>query len=140
MKDMNLKDPGFVMQALTIIGILDAFRGKELHFRHASVPFKLTPNFTLMITDGALYGTSLGITFEGFLRQGYMNIKGSVIPAYALNSLPGKIPVIGGLFRTSAHGGLVGASYSIKGAPSTAKIDFHPLSSIAPGILNRLFQ
>lgn len=139
-KSMDLKDPGFVMQALTILGILDAFRGKELHFSHASVPFTLTPNFVLMITDGALYGNSLGITFEGYLKQGYMNIKGSVIPAYALNSLPGKIPVIGGLFRSSAHGGLVGASYTMKGLPSRATVDFHPLSSIAPGILGRLFQ
>lgn len=138
--DMDLKDPGFVMQALSIIGIIDAFRGKELHFSQASVPFKLTPDFMLFITDGALYGASLGITFEGLLKQGYMDIKGSVIPAYALNSLPGKIPLIGGLFRGSAHGGLVGAGYSIKGEPSTAKIDFNPLSSIAPGILSRLFQ
>ena len=140
MKNMNLKDPGFVMQALSIIGIIDAFRGKELQFSHASVPFTLTPNFVFIITDGALYGTSLGITFEGYVKQGYMNIKGSVIPAYALNSLPGKIPLIGGLFRSSAHGGLVGASYSVKGEPSRAKVDFHPLSSIAPGILGRLFQ
>ena len=139
-KNMNLKDPGFVMQALTIIGIIDAFRGKELHFSQASVPFTLTPNFVVIVTDGALYGTSLGITFEGYLKQGYMNIKGSVIPAYALNSLPGKIPLIGGLFRSSAHGGLVGASYSVKGEPSSAKVEFHPLSSIAPGILGRLFQ
>lgn len=139
-KKMDLKDPGFITQAMTILGIIDAFRGKELNFSDGSVPFELAPNFVMTITDGALYGTSLGITFEGLVGQGFLDLTGSVIPAYALNSLPGKIPLIGGLFRDSAHGGLVGVNYSIKGVPSTAEIDFHPLSSIAPGILGRLFK
>ncbi|MBR4932367.1 MAG: hypothetical protein IKZ02_05000, partial [Alphaproteobacteria bacterium] len=69
-----------------------------------------------------------------------IHLTGSVIPAYAVNSLPGRIPLIGNLFKDSKHGGLMGVNYTIKGTPTNPKIEFHPLSSIAPGILGRLFK
>ena len=140
LKNLYLKNPGFLMQAFTILGIMDAFRGKELTFNVGSIPFELTPHLTLTINDGVIYGTSLGITFTGTISPTAIHLTGSVIPAYAVNSLPGRIPLIGTLFKDSKHGGLMGVNYTITGTPANPQVEFHPLSSIAPGILGRLFK
>ncbi len=139
-QNLDFKNPGFIMQALTILGIVDAVRGKELNFSTGSIPFELSPRFNLKINDGVLYGTSLGVTFTGLASTKGLKMSGSVIPAYAVNSLPGRIPVIGGLFRSAPNGGLMGVQYDLTGTPTNPVVSFNPLSSIAPGILSRLFQ
>ena len=138
--NLDFKNPGFIMQALTILGIIDAVRGKELKFSQGIIPFELSPHFDVTLSDSVLYGTSLGITFSGQISSHLIHVVGSVIPAYAVNSLPGRIPLIGGLFRGTEHGGLMGVQYEIKGTPSNATVKFNPLSTIAPGILSKLFQ
>ncbi len=139
-RNLDFKNPGFIMQALTILGIVDAVRGKELNFSTGLIPFELSPWLNVKINDGVLYGTSLGVTFTGTGSTKAIKMSGSVIPAYAVNSLPGRIPVIGGLFRSAPNGGLMGVKYDLTGTPSASVVTFNPLSSIAPGILSKLFQ
>ncbi len=139
LKDIKLKKPGFVMQAITILGIWDAIQGNDLSFSNGEVSFDLSPNFTLFIKEGVTYGTALGITFAGRAAISSLELSGSVIPAYIINSLPGKIPVIGHLFKDTKGGGLVGVKYEVTGTPANPVVSFKPLSSIAPGILGRFF-
>ena len=139
-KNFDLKDIGFFTQALTILGIVDAVRGKEMNFKKAVIPFELTPYHTLFINEGYANGTSVGVTFGGRISFDHVQLDGSVIPAYAINSLPGKIPFIGRLFKDGAGGGLMGLRYEVTGTPGQSKTDFKPLSSLAPGILGKLFN
>ncbi len=141
-KQFSLKEPGFFIQAMTILGIIDAFRGQDLIFDKAEIPFKINSdiNSELLISDGYMSGTSLGVTFNGQVMPTMLNLSGSVIPAYAINSLPGKIPLIGILFKDGEGGGLIGLKYNVSGTPSDPIVDFNPLQSIAPGILGRLFN
>ena len=140
LKDIKIKKPGFLMQAVTILGIFDAIQGNDLSFSNGKIPFALSPNFTLFIKDGVTYGTVLGITFSGRASLSSLDISGSVIPAYIINSLPGRIPLIGHLFKDSEGGGLVGVKYTLTGTSGNPRVSFHPLSSIAPGILGRFFK
>ncbi|MBQ7413222.1 MAG: hypothetical protein IJV07_02995 [Alphaproteobacteria bacterium] len=141
-KKLSLKDPGFLVQAATILGIVDGIRGQDLTFSEGQVPFVVEPQRALKIrlTDGYLSGTSLGITFEGDVSGAKIAIVGSVIPAYVINSLPGKIPLIGGLFRDSDGGGLIGAKYQINGSIFNPEVSFSALKSMAPGILGKLVK
>ena len=141
-KDLSLKEPGFLVQAFTILGILDAIRGEDLFFEKGIVPFKVAPDSVLKIAieEGYLAGNSLGITFDGEIVHNIANLSGSVIPAYMINSLPGKIPLIGGLFKDGKGGGLMGAKYDLKGPISDPEVEFKALSSMAPGILGKLFD
>lgn len=138
-RDFALADPGFLVQAVTILGIVDAIRGQNLSFQKAEIPFEVTPYQTLYLKDGYAYGTTLGVTFKGRIRPNELDVVGSVIPAYAINSLPGRIPLIGALFKDGAGGGLVGVKYEMKGTPAQPQISFNPLSSIAPGIFGHFF-
>lgn len=139
---LSLKEPGFLVQAFTILGIVDAIRGKDLVFETAHVPFHLEsqPSLSIQLTEAYLSGTNLGITFDGKTSIEALALNGSVIPAYAINSLPGKIPLIGELFKDGAGGGLIGVKYEITGPLRRPEVTFNPLGSIAPGILGKLFK
>ncbi|MDD3669294.1 MAG: DUF3971 domain-containing protein [Alphaproteobacteria bacterium] len=140
MKNFKMKEPGFFLQAVSVLGIIDGLLGKNLVFTKTYVPFKLLPDRTVHIANGYSYGTSLGFTMNGLASLEYVDLTGSVIPAYAVNSLPGRIPLIGGLFKGGEGGGLVGVKFDMKGSLEKPDIKFNPLSSIAPGILGTLFQ
>ncbi len=139
-RQFNLKDPGFIIQAVTVLGIVDGIRGKELNFKKAVIPFELTPYQNVYINDGYAAGTSLGLTFKGRVSLSKLALSGQVIPAYAINSLPGKIPLIGNLFKDGAGGGLIGVRYELKGTAFNPKVEFNTLSSIAPGVLGGFFE
>ncbi|MBR5130027.1 MAG: hypothetical protein IKV03_02245 [Alphaproteobacteria bacterium] len=139
-RQFNLKDPGFIIQAVTILGIVDGIRGKELNFKKAIIPFELTPYQNVYINDGYAAGTTLGLTFRGRASLGKLALSGQVIPAYAINSLPGKIPLVGNLFKDGQGGGLIGVRYELKGSAFNPKVEFNTLSSIAPGILSVFFE
>ena len=67
-------------------------------------------------------------------------LKGTVVPAYAINALLGKIPLIGGLFTGSEKGGgLFAATYTMKGQGENVDISINPLSALAPGALRDIF-
>ena len=140
MKNFKMREPGFFLQAISVLGIIDGLRGKDLLFTKTYVPFKLLPDQTVHIAEGYSYGTSLGFTMNGLVSLEYVDLTGSVIPAYAVNSLPGRIPLIGGLFKSGEGGGLVGMKFDMKGVLDKPNIKFNALSSIAPGILGTLFK
>lgn len=130
----------FLMKAATILGILDAFTGDTIDFKKATIPFTLSPENVLTIKDAIASGTTLGITLNGTLTYDQMNFKGSVIPAYAINSLPGKIPLIGRLFSGDKGGGLFGVSFEATGSPGEPNVSFNPTSILTPGIIRNIFN
>ena len=139
-KNYEVAETSFLMQSLTILGIVDAIQGKNLSFDEGTFPFVLAPDGTLTLTDAVTYGTAVGITLNGTIQQGVLALKGSVIPAYAINSLPGKVPLIGRLFAGDKGGGLVGVAFEITGKSSDPKMDFSASSLLAPGILRNWFN
>ena len=138
-QETELKETGFFMQAVTILGIVDAFRGKDMVFSDIEVPFDLEPDLTLKMEDAYAVGTNLGVTFKGNITPEGHNLSGAVVPAYAVNSLPGKIPVLGWLFRDSVAGGLINVPFTVEGSLMKPQVNWNPLKTVAPGALGRLF-
>ncbi len=137
--ETSLKETGFLLQAMTILGIVDAFRGEDIVFDEIEVPFVLTPDFKLTLSDAFAIGTNLGVTFKGDIETSQINLSGAVVPAYAINSLPGKIPLLGWLFRDSVGGGLINVPFMVTGPLSNPEVDWEGFKTIAPGALGRLF-
>ncbi len=65
---------------------------------------------------------------------------GTVVPAYALNSALGRIPVVGPIFSPEKGGGLFAARYSVDGPFGDASVSVNPLSVLTPGFLRGLFD
>lgn len=87
-------------------------------------------------------GGSIGMTMEGQLhtQSGKINMNGVIVPAYRINSLLGKIPLIGSIFSGGEGKGLFGFTYRIKGATNNPNIEVSRLSGIAPGFIRSLFE
>ncbi len=131
---------GKLLQALTIYGIPAAASGPGLGFSRLVAQLRLE-NGVLSIVRGRAESPSLGLTTSGTVdleRERY-DLGGTIVPAYAINSLPGKIPVIGQLFRSDKGGGLFAARYSLTGTFANPNVSVNPLSALAPGILRDVF-
>jgi len=126
---------------MSLTGVLDALQGEGLNFNIFDAPFKLEGG-VLELTDSRASGPTIGVTASGTLDMDnkLMDIEGTVVPAYAINALLGKIPIIGELFTgPEKGGGLFAATYTMKGVGDNVEITVNPLSALAPGALRGIF-
>ena len=86
------------------------------------------------------FGEALGVTANGWvdLDRDWLELEGTVAPAYALNSLFGNVPIIGRLLGGGSQG-LFAANYRLSGATTDPQVTVNPLGALAPGILRELF-
>jgi hypothetical protein len=137
-----LQAPAFgkVLQGLTIYGVGEATSGPGLEFDHAIIPFSIARG-TLNLDDARAYSEALGFTASGpiALADGACDLHGTIIPAYAINALPGKIPVVGHLFTAEKGGGLFAIRVTVSGLLENPRISVNPLSALTPGVLRDVF-
>ncbi|SHE53508.1 YhdP family protein [Acidocella aminolytica] len=134
--------PGFtkILQAATLYGVAEALSGPGLLIDHAVIPFTLQRGvFSLHGADA--YSESLGFTASGTVntKTSICDLDTTIIPAYALNSLPGKIPLIGHLFSAEKGGGLFAVRAHVQGNLQDPQVQANPLSALTPGILRDIF-
>ncbi len=123
------------------MGWSTVLRGPGLGFLKAVVPFQLRGDL-LTLSEARAFSASLGLTAKGSvdLGHGWLNLQGTVVPAYALNTLPGRIPLIGKLFSPERSGGMFAATYTVRGPFNDPKVGVNALAALAPGFLRGLFD
>ena len=96
----------------------------------------------LTIRDGAIWGTAIGSTFDGTLdfAADRASVRGTYVPAYGLNNLFSKLPVLGFFLGGGPNEGLVGVTYEIVGPLSGPTLRVNPISAVAPGFLRKIFE
>jgi hypothetical protein len=96
----------------------------------------------ILIDDFEVYGSELGATLGGEINyaQDRVGISGTFVPAYALNNLFGRLPLLGPILGGGSDGGLVGITFAIDGAWSSPQMRVNPLSAVAPGFLRKIFE
>ena len=122
-----------LLNALSVVGILEQLAGEGLHFNRVETEFQLGPD-RVTVYNGSAVGASLGISMEGYywLEAQQMDMEGVISPVYAVNML-------GGLFSRQGEG-LLGFQYSLKGPTSQPKVQVNPLSVLTPGMFRELFR
>lgn len=125
----------------TLTGLADVLTGEGFQM------YKFTGDFTrtggrIDIPLARTYGPSLGLTATGYLDYDTdrIDIRGTVVPAYALNSLLGQIPIVGYLLTGGQGGGIFAVVYNASGHLSQPTIVVNPLSALAPGFLRGVFE
>ena len=110
-----------------------AFDRLQVVFTHA--------NGRLDLRDGIMNGQMMGLTVEGSVDDGRdaLNLSGTYVPAYGINNLFAKIPVVGIFLGGGWNEGLFAVNYRITGKPSAPVLSINPLSAVAPGFLRKLF-
>ena len=131
---------GQLLQAMTLYGLVDVVRGPGLAFARLTAPFVLSDE-DLELKEARAFSPSLGMTAKGHLNLSAETValEGTVVPAYFFNSMLGKIPFVGGLFRNEEGGGLFAAQYAIRGPLANPSVMVNPLTMLTPGFLRGVF-
>jgi hypothetical protein len=143
--DYQITDAPFLARVLSVMsltGILDELEGGGLKFSYLEVPF-IQGLGVLEIKDANASGTSIGFTGSGtiYTYADVMDISGTVIPAYVLNSALGHLPIIGKILTGGDKGsGVIAFNYSMNGPTDDPKITINPLSALTPGIFRNVFD
>lgn len=137
-RDFSLHNTPLLTKLLTVAsftGMVDLLTGEGLTFSHFDAPFKYK-NKLLSVKDAKTYGNVLGITFSGGynMKNENVSISGMIAPAYGLNTMIGKIPLLGNLLA-GKDGTVFAANYSITGTVSNPDISLNPLSALSPNSL-----
>lgn len=131
---------GKLLQGMTLYGLMDALRGPGLVFDQLYSQFRLTGSL-LDLEGGHASSPSLGVTAYGQIDFGHRSIdlQGTIVPAYAINTLPGRVPLIGRFFSPERGGGVFAATFSVSGPFANPGVSVNPLAALTPGALRRLF-
>ena len=143
-KNFQLDKAPVLARLLTVAGLTgigDVLTGQGVHFNELEMPYSYVDGM-LDVKDGEASGSALGITARGRidLDNDKLGLEGTVVPAYAINSALGSLPVVGSIFSAEKGGGVIGINYQMKGPMSEPDFTVNPLSALTPGFLRNLFH
>jgi hypothetical protein len=130
-----------LVEDMTLARLKEALQGDGLAFREFKAPFVMSKG-VVDLKNVKATGLSLGYTAKGkiYTHAEVIDIEGTVVPAYALNSVLGNIPIIGTLLTGLEDGsGIFAATYRMTGSLENPEVRVNPLSALAPGIFRNLF-
>ncbi len=129
-----------VLQVASLTGIGNILSTKGLPFDAFEGKFSYG-NGRITFDKASAYGSSIGVSGNGVFDLGKdtVAVSGTLVPAYSLNRVLGKIPVIGSLLTGGENEGIFAATYRVEGPIEDAKVEVNPLSALAPGFLRNLF-
>ncbi|MEM9498766.1 MAG: AsmA-like C-terminal region-containing protein [Pseudomonadota bacterium] len=134
--NIRLKDApamAALLNALSVVGLLEQMGGEGIHFEQVDARFQIAPD-RLTLYSGSAIGASMGISMDGYYYpvSKRMDMQGVVSPLYLVNA-------VGGIFTRRGEG-LIGFSYTIRGAASAPVVGVNPLSAFTPGMFRELFR
>lgn len=116
-------------------------RRQRIPFDQLEVPFSVGGG-QFVLHDSYVNGPQLGATLRGNVdfKNKVVDLGGTFIPLYGLNSALGSIPLIGNLLVGRRGEGVVGITYTIRGPAGDPRVLVNPLSMVAPGIFRQIFE
>ena len=137
----NLPALAQILSLASPTGLIELWSDKGLAFSKFVVRFKVDPH-KITFSRGYLRGISFGMTLQGStsLLFDRLNLYGSVIPAYMLNALLSKIPLLGEILTGGKNEGIFSVSYRVQGSADSPQVSLNPISLLTPGFLRRLFD
>jgi hypothetical protein len=117
-------------------------RREGLNFKRLRLRMTTDDRF-IRFADTVLEGVDLGAVVDrGLIRKsdGAIDITGTIIPAYELNSFIGKVPVLGTIITGGKGQGLFGLTFALGGTFAKPQFQVNPISAVAPGILRKIFE
>lgn len=122
-----------LLNALSVVGLLEQMAGPGIHFQEVEAAFRLTPS-TMTLTQASAVGPSMGLSMFGTfdVNRSVLNMQGVVSPLFLLNGI--------GSFLTRKGEGLIGFNYSLSGPTSNPRVQVNPLSALTPGMFREIFR
>ena len=129
-----------LLSLTSFTGIVDTLTGKGVFFDKSYLEYEIKDKI-LTIKDAYGTGDSLGYTLEGKINpDGFVSIDGNLVPAYLVNDIIRKIPILGKVITGKQGDGVFGASFKIKGQPDALKTTVNPIRTLTPRFIQRFFD
>ena len=89
--DTRLQDApaiGSLLDAISVVGIIDQLEGPGIYFQNVEARFRLTPD-ELILSQSSATGPSMGISMDGYYNLGtkQLDMQGVLSPIYILNGI-----------------------------------------------------
>jgi hypothetical protein len=137
-----VRAPAFaqLLSLASLTGAASLANGKGIPFSRMQGDFVLDQG-TVELHNARAYGEAIGINASGQFdyRRNTVDMSGTIVPAYLLNSLLSNIPVLGDLLFGGQGEGIFAAKFRVAGSTTDPGISVNPLSALAPGFLRGLF-
>ncbi len=143
--NFKLKKAPFLAQLLSVAslkGLSDTLNGEGIAFNLLEASLKFSEGNKVYFENARVFGPAMGMTATGLIDMGEnrLDIQGTLIPSYGVNSFLGEIPVLGDLLTSRKGEGVFGLTYTMKGELEEVQIFINPLSVLTPGIFRRIFE
>jgi hypothetical protein len=114
--------------------------GGAVAFSKLKAPFSMS-NGVLTLGETTLSGPTVGGVVQGTIdfNRDQMDLKGTFVPAYGLNNVFNRVPIVGELLGGGKDEGLFAVNFRAGGSFSQPALSINPLSAVAPGFLRKLF-
>jgi hypothetical protein len=122
-----------LLNAISVVGLLEQLNGQGLVFNVVEGEFLLTPQL-VDLRRGSATGASLGVSMTGVYQTGSKRLamEGVISPVYLLNGV--------GAVLTRRGEGVFGFNYTLQGTAEALEVGVNPLSILTPGMLRGLFR
>ena len=122
-----------LLNAISVVGILEQLNGEGLLFNNVEAAFLLTPN-AIQVHNGSAIGASLGVSMAGVYKSASAELfmQGTISPIYLLNGI--------GSVLTRRGEGLFGFNYALSGTAADPQVSVNPLSILTPGMFREIFR
>jgi hypothetical protein len=130
-----------LLSIATLTGLVDALTGEGFLFTGFRADFEKSGG-RIEINDARAHGPSVGVTADGWIdtEKDRIALKGTLVPAYAINSILSNIPLIGTILQGGKGEGIFAATFAATGRLSEPDFSYNPLAALAPGFLRGLFE
>jgi hypothetical protein len=122
-----------LLNAISVVGLLEQLNGQGLLFSEVEGSFLLTPK-NVDLRRGSATGASLGVSMAGVYTSGsgQLAMQGVISPVYLLNGV--------GAVLTRRGEGVFGFNYTLGGTADKPEVGVNPLSILTPGMFRELFR
>ncbi len=134
--DIRVRDANVLaelLNAISVVGILEQLNDTGIVFNTADADFVLTPD-AVQVTEAAAIGASLGVSMAGVYRTADkgLQLQGVISPIYLLNGV--------GAVVSKRGEGLFGFNYDLGGTADAPQVSVNPLSLLTPGLFREIFR
>jgi len=129
-----------LFSAVSFTGIGDLLQNQGISMDKAEFPFSSKNN--VITLKEAIFSGGVGGTADGYIDRPHnlVAVKGSLIPAYGINSFISNVPLLGDILASKKGEGILGVTYSMSGPVDNPDLSVNPLSMLTPGFLRRIWQ
>ncbi len=113
----------------------------RMEFSQLKAPFSFGDG-QFILHDSYVNGPVIGATLRGRIdfRTDRMNLGGTYVPLYDVNSAIGEIPVLSSLLVGRKGEGVFGVTFAIEGPTAKPTVIVNPVSILAPGVFRQIFD